>query len=424
MMKIKLILLQLLVLLLLSCEAQERNNPFDPACPKEIWSPTTFQAVQEGNTIKLTWSSPSVNFTGFKITRSINNGTIINIGDFSKSTNQFVDTNVVAGQQHVYSIFAYAGNNESYRLTTQLTPMLQASVLTNSPSLIGTKNATFNGLITSNGGSQITERGFCWSLNQNPTVLNNKVINQSGLNNFNEVLIGFNASTTYYVRAYAINNLGISYGNQQIFSTLGYGSVTDIDNNNYSTVTIGSQVWMVENLKTTKYKNGISIPNVTTSWFNLQTPSYCWYNNDISYKNTYGALYNFHAVQTGNLAPIGWHIPSDSEWSILINYLGGPLVAGSKLKEIGISHWISPNTDATNVVGFTALPGGYKLFGGGAGGIYFYYIGNWGSWWSSTIDGSTNAKYRQLAYTGVIHGESDNSSSGMNNGYSIRCVKD
>jgi len=423
-MKIKLILLQLIVLLLLSCEAPERNNPFDPACPKGIWSPTTFQAVQEGNTIKLTWSSPSVNFSGFRITRSVNNGTIINIGDFSKNINQFVDPNIVGGQQHVYTIFSYAGNNESYSLSTQVTPMLQASVLTNSPTLIGTKNATFNGSITSNGGSQITERGFCWSLNQNPTVLNNKVINQSGLNNFNEVLIGFNASTTYYVRAYAINNLGISYGNQQIFSTLGYGSVTDIDNNNYSTVTIGSQVWMVENLKTTKYKNGISIPNVITSWFSLQTPSYCWYNNNISYKNTYGALYNFHTVQTGNLAPTGWHIPSDSEWSILINYLGGPLVAGSKLKEIGISHWISPNTDATNVVNFTALPGGCKLFGGGAGGIFFYDIGNWGYWWSSTIDGSTNAKYRQLAYTGVIHGESDNSSSGMNNGYSIRCVKD
>lgn len=425
-MKIKLILLQLLVLMLLSCEAPERNNPFDPACPKGIWSPTTFQAVQEGNTIKLTWSSHSVNFSGFRITRSVNNGTIINIGDFSKNINQFVDTNIVGGQQHVYTIYSYAGNNESYSLSTQVTPMLQASVLTNSPSLIGTKNATFNGSITSNGGSQITERGFCWSLNQNPTVLNNKVINQSGLNNFNEVLIGFNASTTYYVRAYAINNLGISYGNQQIFSTLGYGSVTDIDNNVYSTITIGSQVWMVTNLKTTKYKNGVSIPNVTTSWYNLQTPSYCWYNNDISNKNIYGALYNFYAVQTDNLAPIGWHVPTNNEWLILINYFGGYSVAGGKLKTTGFSNWASPNTYATNESGFNGLPGGnvasvqFSNFCNG--------INNEGNWWSSTLVNGGYAYYINLSYQ---HGQT-NGYSGSNQplsdylkiGFSVRCVKD
>jgi uncharacterized protein (TIGR02145 family) len=421
-MKLKLILIPLVVLLLLSCEAPERNNPFDSACPKEIWTPTTFQAVQEGNTIKLTWSSPSVNFTGFRISKNVNNGSNISLGDFPKSVNQFVDNNIIGGQQHIYTILAYAGNNESYSLSAQVTPISQASVSTNTPTLIGTINVTFNGLITSNGGAQITERGFCWSTNTNPTVTNNKVINQSGLNNFNEVIIGLNANTNYYVRAYAINSQGVSYGNQQIFRTLGYGSVTDIDNNVYNTITIGSQVWMLENLKTTKYKNGVSIPNVTTTWFFLQTPSYCWYNNNISYKNTYGALYNFYAVNTGNLAPTGWHVSTNSEWSVLINYLGGPSVASAKLREVGISHWTAPNTGATNVSGFNALPGGYKAIDG-LGGIYFNSIKDWGYWWCSTINGSTNANYRSLAYAGALNGENDGSAYPFNYGFSVRCVK-
>jgi uncharacterized protein (TIGR02145 family) len=418
-MKTKKILLLIIILIFFSCETPERNNPYDPESPKYIWTPTSFQAVQEGNSIKLNWNNPSANFEGLRITKSVNNGATIILVDLPNNVNQFVDNNLIGGQQQVYNIYAYAGNNQSNSLSAQVTPILLASVLTDSTTLIGTKSATFSGSITSNGGSQISERGFCWSLNQNPTVLDNKVINQSGLNNFNQIVLGLNSNTNYYVRAYVINNQGISYGNQQVFTTLGYGSVTDIDNNVYSTITIGTQVWMVENLKTTKYINGGSIPNVTNSWFNLQTPSYCWYNNNIAYKNTYGALYNFHAVQTGNLAPIGWHVPTDNEWSILINYLGGPLVAGNKLKEIGISHWTSPNNDATNIVGFTALPGGFKVPDG-----IFLNIGDWGYWWTSTTDGSSNAKYRMLAYTGVLLGENDNSSNSKNNGYSIRCVKD
>jgi uncharacterized protein (TIGR02145 family) len=407
-------LLLLVVLMFFSCETPERNNPYDPECPKEIWSPSNFQAVQDGTGIKLTWNSSNKNFDGFRITKRVNNGSSISLGDFPKSTNQFIDINIIGGQQHKYTIYAFAGDNTSNSLNAEITPILQASVLTDSPTLIGTKSATFSGSITSNGGSQISERGFCWSLNQNPTVLDNKVTNQSGLNSFNQIVLGLNSNTIYYLRAYAINNQGISYGNQQIFTTLGYGSVTDIDNNVYSTITIGTQVWMVENLKTTKYMNGGTIPNVTNSWFNLQTPSYCWYNNNIAYKNTYGALYNFHAVQTGNLAPIGWHVPTHNEWSILINYLGGPLVAGNKLKEIGISHWTSPNNDATNIVGFTALPGGFKVES------MFLNIGDWGYWWTSTTDGSSNAKSIMLAYTGSLQ----DSSSSKNNGYSIRCVKD
>jgi len=125
------------------------------------------------------------------------------------------------------------------------------------------------------------------------------------------------------------------------------GKVTDIDGNVYDTVKIGTQIWIIENLKTTKYNDGTSIPMVTDSaaWINLTTPGYCWHKNtSASYKNTYGALYNWYAVNTGKLAPKGWHVPSDAEWTTLITYLGGDSIAGGKMKETGMSHWFSPNT--------------------------------------------------------------------------------
>ena len=138
--------------------------------------------------------------------------------------------------------------------------------------------------------------------------------------------------------------------------------VTDIDGNVYQTVTIGTQVWMVENLKTTRYIDGTAIPLDTNSstWGGLTTPGYCWYNDSAIYGNTYGALYNWYAVNTGKLAPAGWHVPTDSEWTVLTTYLGGETVAGGKLKDTGTTYWQSPNTGATNASGFLALPGGFR----------------------------------------------------------------
>ena len=173
-------------------------------------------------------------------------------------------------------------------------------------------------------------------------------------------------------------------------------TLTDADGNTYGLIKIGSQIWMAENLKTTKYNDGTSIPLVTnnTSWAVLSTPGYCWYNNDAStYKNTYGALYNFYTVETGKLCPTGWHVPTNIEWTALTTYLGGESVAGGKLKETGTTHWNSPNTGATNETGFTALPGGYRNNNGA-----FNDIGNQGDWWSSTESGTNNAWFRYMLY--------------------------
>jgi uncharacterized protein (TIGR02145 family) len=195
-------------------------------------------------------------------------------------------------------------------------------------------------------------------------------------------------------------------------------TVTDADGNRYQTVTIGKQVWMSENLKTTKYNDGTAIPLVTdnTEW-GKATPGYCWYNNDqATYGNTYGAIYNWHTVRTGKLCPVGWHVPTDKEWTILTTYLGGESIAGGKLKETGFNHWFSPNTGASNEAGFTALPGGNRHFNGS-----FNYIGNFGYWWSGPEGTNDLAWYRYIGYNFSSAGRYN---YGNELGFSVRCVKD
>ena len=195
--------------------------------------------------------------------------------------------------------------------------------------------------------------------------------------------------------------------------------VYDIDGNIYHTVIIGNQIWLAENLKTTKYNDGTPVPLVTdnTGWIKLITPGYCWYDNDIARKDPYGALYNWYAVHSGNLCPTGWHVPSDSEWTTLTDFLGGESTAGGKLKETGTIHWDSPNTGATNESGFSALPGGFR----GAQGIW-YNIGYWGQYWTST------SPYESVAYYRMMASDSEGVDNGKGNaiqrlcGLSVRCI--
>jgi uncharacterized protein (TIGR02145 family) len=233
---------------------------------------------------------------------------------------------------------------------------------------------------------------------------------------FTSILADLTPNTIYYAKAYATNNMGTRYGNAIIVKTR-TGTIADNDGNMYYTVTIGSQVWMSENLKTTKYNDGTDIPNVTdvNQWGSLNTPAYCWYDNDIRNKETYGAFYNFHTVSTGKLCPTGWHIPTDAEWSTLTGYLGES-VAGEKLKENGTTHWNNISISATNETGFTALPGGYRFKDG-----YFYAIGFNGLWWCSTEYNTTYAYGRSMyCLTSDVH----RYYSSKEGGSSIRCVKD
>jgi uncharacterized protein (TIGR02145 family) len=200
-------------------------------------------------------------------------------------------------------------------------------------------------------------------------------------------------------------------------------TVTDIDGNVYNTVTIGTQVWMIENLKVTKYRNGNIIPNVTdtTQWSGLTTGAWCYYNNDVSYNAAYGKLYNWYTViDSRNICPVGWHIPTDAEWTILTNYLGGETVAGGKMKEAGLSHWLSPNTAADNSSGFAGLPGGARYDDGGVT-FTFGYISSYGGWWSSTEGTTGGALFRYLYYD---DSKAYKDAGDKEGGLSVRCIKD
>lgn len=196
-------------------------------------------------------------------------------------------------------------------------------------------------------------------------------------------------------------------------------TVSDIDGNVYNTVVIGTQVWLVENLKTTKYRDGTVIPNVTdkTIWKDLTTGAFGDYENTPSNSDTYGKLYNWYAAtDVHNIAPTGWHVPTDAEWKTLTTtYLGSSNYAGSNLKEIGNTHWASPN-QASNLTGFTALPGGYRYMTGD-----FTRIGESGYWWTATEYNASSALYRSMFHNGSSVNEIIDSKK---LGASIRCIKD
>lgn len=185
--------------------------------------------------------------------------------------------------------------------------------------------------------------------------------------------------------------------------------VTDYDGNLYHSVTIGAQTWMAENLKTTTLNDGTPMDLATFS----TTPGYRWYDDNITYKNIYGALYNGYAVKTGKLSPRGWHIPSKQELDALASYLGGKDVAGGKLKAVGTQYWQSPNTGATNETGFNALPGGY--YNAGSGTVQYYDMGYYFSFWGKDL-------YTYLLDTNS--GLLDNANDNLVNGNSVRCIKD
>ncbi len=202
---------------------------------------------------------------------------------------------------------------------------------------------------------------------------------------------------------------------------LSYGTVTDIDGNVYKTITIGTQTWMAENLRSTKYNDGTTIQKITsnTDWKNLSTAAYCTYNNTtrVDSISVYGCLYNWYAVNTGKLSPSGWHIPSKAEWQTLIDYLGGLDIAGGKMKEISLLHWSSPNTSATNESGFTGLPAGERYGDVGT----FVHLNYNACYWSTTAEGVATAWGRNLSN---IAGSSLQDGDSQNNGWSIRCIKD
>jgi uncharacterized protein (TIGR02145 family) len=196
-------------------------------------------------------------------------------------------------------------------------------------------------------------------------------------------------------------------------------TVTDADGNVYPAVTIGKQIWMAENLKTTKFNDGKAIPLVTgdKAWKELQTPAYCWFNNDIANKEAFGALYNWYTVNTKKLCPTGWHVPSKLEWADMIIFLGDENVAGAKLKEAGNDHWKNSIIISTNEFDFTALPVGTRLMEGN----FPDFSSAIAVWWTTTEYNQKDAWNRGLFFSSSkIYSGFEN----KKNGFSVRCIRD
>jgi uncharacterized protein (TIGR02145 family) len=306
-------------------------------------------------------------------------------------------------------IFSYSCKKKSSEIiitTLNASEISQATAVTGGNMKIGKRES-------------VIEKGICWGTSSDPATTDNKTLNVTGGAGFICTLTGLRPGTTYYARAYVINKTDTVYGNIVSFSTQKYDTVSDIEGNDYKTITIGTQTWMAENLGTKKYNDGIAIPLVKdeSAWAGLSTPGFCWYENEEeAFKVLYGALYNWYAINTGKLCPTGWHAASDAEWNVLTAYLGGESIAGGKMKETGIEYWVEPNIGATNERGFSALPGGFRFHDG-----KFYDFGFSAYWWASGELSASRARFRYISSEDSAIFRFDNFKK---NGFSVRCVKD
>lgn len=293
-------------------------------------------------------------------------------------------------------------------------------ITTNEATIVTSATATCGGDIqTSGGGGTIMERGVCYRTKPTPKIIHFKVPSGSGNGSFTSILSGLNGSTVYYARAYVIKTNGaVKYGNEISFTTLpDFGTVTDIDGNVYQTITIGTQVWMVENLKTTKYRDGTFILNVTddSEWETTPTGAYCDYDNNPANSEVYGRLYNSDAASNALIAPTGWHVPSLGEFTSLANYLD-PEKAGGRMKEAGFTHWSPPNIGANNSSGFTALGAGERLNSGS-----YIGLGTTNGFWTS----STGYQVFTLNFNSEDYGYAwGGCTFCLKFGLSVRCIKD
>lgn len=337
-------------------------------------------------------------------------------------------TGLTAGT--TYYVRAYATNSAGTAYGNELPfttdPIAVPVLSTENVTSITSTTAVSGGTITDTGGGTISARGVCWNTTGNPEATDSHTSDGSGSGHFASTLTGLSAGTTYYLRAYARNSAGTAYGNQVSFIT----PLTDIEGNVYSTVQIGTQVWMAENLKTTKYNDNTSISLVTnnTSWSGLTSGAYCWYGNSILNKPVYGALYNWFAVNTDKLCPLGWHVPTTTEWTTLFNYLihfgygysgtsniGKALAAKAYWRYWSQPGYVGNDLGSNNRSGFTALPGGHRYAFGN-----FSYIEETGFWWSSIQNNAETAYARDLEY--CLQTPSTNFYD-KNYGLSVRCLK-
>lgn len=412
---------------------------------------TNYEGTSYGNQVSFTTSQNSIPelttaaITGITQTTAVSGGNITfdggvqvtargvcwstqpdpDISDFVTSNGEgagsFISNITGLTGNTTYYVRAYATNSEGTgygeAISFKTSPVLPV-VATINPYPASTSTGVGGGTVTSDGGSAITSRGVCWSLTANPTISGSKTSDGTGTGSFISNITGLTANTTYHVRAYATNSTGTAYGADRTFTTDPL-TVSDNDGNTYHVIRIGSQLWLNENLKTTRFNDNSAINLVTgnAAWSNLSTQGYCWYNNDIGNKNIYGAIYNWYAVSSGKLCPAGWHVSSDNDWLTLEAFLGGASPAGGKLKETGTSHWLPPNNGATDEFDFTALPGGWRRGDNGT----FESVTTYGYWWTSTENDADGSWDRKIWYN---DDKTFRAISPKECGMSVRCIRD
>ena len=422
-----------------------------------------------------------------------------------------------------YYVIAFATNIKGTSWGTEISfstePVLPV-VITSTILNITPYSAKAGGVVSSNGGSEVTERGIWWGTASNTVTTGTKLALGSGTGSYADSLANLIPGTTYYVTAFAINSIGTAYGEEKSFLTPGggpminhilnytdlsrtgvvlggivtpnelsttvtfevgtttsygmsveaaespltekdtvtavisgltentlyhyritatndlgsvysadstfttvitgrTGTVNDAEGNVYNTIGIGYQEWMTQNLRTVVYRNGTdSIPLAESDslWATKVTPTYCWYAGDSAANaGVYGALYNWYAVNTGNLCPTGWHVATNDDFSELVRYTGGAGVAGGILKETGTAHWNTPNSGATDKYGFAARGAGKRSSDG-----VFDFVKVEGNWWTSTEYSTLNGSYFNILFN---YGNSFQAYMGKKTGMSVRCVK-
>jgi uncharacterized protein (TIGR02145 family) len=273
--------------------------------------------------------------------------------------------------------------------------------------------------IPDSGGKTITQRGIVYSTTENPTTLNDKILSGTGIGEFSITITGLTQKTTYFVRAFASNEVGTAYSNQiKLTTNTASTTISDIEGNTYNTINIGNQIWMTSNLSTSRFRNGVYIPYIlnSTQWATTKSPALSFYNHDNNFESNYGKQYNWYAVaDPQGLCPVGWHIPTNSDWTILSDNLGGLNLAGGRMKNAGTTFWIFPS-NGTNSSGFNGLPGGFRNVDGTFGILLHNAY-----WWSATDENEQKAFSRSIVYTDNVLSVN---SSLKNQGFSVRCLKD